>query len=212
MQILTRKDYDFYECSSAFQKSIRLGNEDEALFFGHELYCSGYSKYVWKRLLVITSEDIGLANPDLPQRVMALYQMWQMIGETNIEEAAMPFIQAVITLCRSAKNRMIDEYKIFLFKSGDNLPIPDYALDVHTRRGKIMGRNHKYFLEHGRKVNNLIPVECKEEISEFYIKYLMDYAEKKAPITGYDDRNLTHKNPAEMNKWKLENAQQDLFK
>jgi len=212
MEILTRKDYNFFECSSAFQKSIRRGNEKEALFFGHELYCSGYQKYVWKRILVITSEDIGLANPQLPQQIMALHEMWKVIAETNIEEASMPFIQAVLTLCRSEKNRMIDEYKMFVFKSGEELEIPDYALDVHTRRGKIKGRDHKFFLEHGRTVNNEKPVEMSAEVKQFYVTYLNDYAEKKVPITGYDERNITHKSIKDMNQWKAEHAQQKLFK
>jgi len=207
MQILTRKDYDFYECSSAFQKSIRRGNEKEALFFGHELYASGYSKYCWKRILIITSEDIGLANPDLPNQIMSLYNMWTIIAESNLEEGTMPFIQAILTLCRSEKNRIIDEYKIYLLKTGDNIEIPDYALDVHTRRGKIMGRMHKYFLEHGRTISKEVHVPMDSYVKEFYEIYLNEYADKKVTIVGYDSRNVTHQNPKAMEQWKSENAQ-----
>jgi replication-associated recombination protein RarA len=211
MDILTRKDYNFYEVSSAFQKAIRRGHEKEALFFGFELYSSGYSKYAWKRIMVITTEDIGLANPDLPQRIIALYQMWQVIAEKNLAEGSMPFIQAVITLVRSEKSRAIDEYKIYLAKTGEQLDIPDYALDVHTRRGKIKGRGHKFFLEHGRKIENEKEVDIPTHVSEFYEAYLNEYAEKKVPITGYDERNVIHNSIKEMNKWKAENAQKKLF-
>lgn len=211
MQLLTRKNYDFYECSSAFQKSIRRSEKEQALFFGWELYASGYAKYCWKRILVITSEDVGMADPNGINTIMNLYHSWQMIAETNLEEASMPFIQAVLYLCATQKSRLIDEYKIYLLKTGDQLPIPDYALDVHTRRGKMMGRNHKYFLEHGRTITPISNVHAPDNIKKFYEDYLIDYAEKKCEITGYDKRNVTHKNPKEMNDWKAVNNQTTIF-
>lgn len=210
-EMKTRKDYDFFECSSAFQKSIRRGEERNALFFAHELYCSGYSQYVWKRILVMTCEDIGLANPNLPQTINSLYQMWQELAKKDIEEASMPCIQAIITLCRSQKSRMIDEYKIWLFKTDYAPDIPDYALDVHTKRGKILGRTHEEFLKTGQTVINEKETGTPKDIKEFYNVYFTDYAQKKVPITGYDSRNVTHKNPKEMEQWKRENAQQKLI-
>lgn len=211
MEIKTRKNYDFYECSSAFQKSIRRGEVDNALFFGWELYASGYSKYCWKRLLIMTSEDIGLADPHAINTIMNLYNSWQIIADNNLEEASMPFIQAIIYLSNAEKSRIIDEYKMYLLKTGDVYEIPDYALDVHTRRGKAMGRTHREFLTTGSIVHPQSNVQAPEKIREFYIDYLTDYADKRCPITGYDDRNITHKNPKEMEEWKRQNAQSKLF-
>ena len=73
-QLLTRKDYDFFESASAMQKAIRRSDEQVALFFSTELYLSGYRKYVWKRLLIIASEDIGLADPNLVTKIVSLKQ------------------------------------------------------------------------------------------------------------------------------------------
>jgi replication-associated recombination protein RarA len=159
----------------------------------------------------MTCEDIGLANPELPSQIIALHSMWEKIAESNIEEASMPLIQSIMLLCRSHKNRIIDHYKIWLLKTDYNPEIPDYALDVHTRRGKIMGRNHKYFLEHGRKVNNEIEIDADPEIMNFYDIYLTDYAEKRVEITGYDKRNVTHKSTKDMEQWKRENSQTKMF-
>ena len=209
--MLTRKDFDFFECSSAFQKSVRRGLEKDALFFAHELYCSGYSQYVWKRILVMTSEDIGLANPDLTTQINSLHNIWIKLSTKDIEEASMPTIQAILMLCRSPKSRLIDEYKIYLFKSAYCPEVPDYALDVHTRQGKIKGRDHKFFLEEGAKIDNEVDVNTPEEVKRFYSRYFTDYANKKCPITGYDYRNVTHKNPKELAQWKKENNQQKMF-
>ena len=41
-QVLTMKGYDMFEVISAFQKSIRRGLEDDAMFWGVELYNSGF--------------------------------------------------------------------------------------------------------------------------------------------------------------------------
>ena len=76
MLLKTTNGYAFSEVASAFQKSIRRGLEEEALYWGTELDKSGYGEYVWKRIRIIVSEDIGLAEPMLPAVIWSLYQMW----------------------------------------------------------------------------------------------------------------------------------------
>jgi len=210
-ELKTRKNYDFFECSSAFQKSIRRNEPDLAIFFGMELYCSGYSGYVWKRLMVIASEDIGTADNNSAIMTQTLYQNHKIIAEKCIEEAAIPFIHAVLHLCSATKSRIVDHYKIWAFKSDFKPEIPDFALDVHTRRGKSMGRNHKHFLSEGQKVLPECPnTTTPQHIDEFYHKYLNDYADKKVTIVGYDKDNVVHKNIKDMNEWKSTN-QNTLF-
>jgi replication-associated recombination protein RarA len=211
-QILTRKDYDFYECSSAFQKSIRRNEPKDAIFFGMELYCSGYSNYVWKRLMVIASEDIGTGDTESAILVQSLFQSFKFIAEKDLEEASIPFIHAVLHLCSAKKSRIVDKYKIWALKSDYRPDVPDYALDVHTRKGKMMGRNHKHFLTEGQVV---LPesdeIKTPDFIDDFYFEYLTDYAEKKVTICGYDADNITHKSIKDMATWKQENSQQKMF-
>ena len=68
-QMTTKKGYDFFEVSSTLQKSIRRGDEETALFFMVELVNSSYDEYVWKRLKIIASEDVGLAEPMMPATI-----------------------------------------------------------------------------------------------------------------------------------------------
>lgn len=204
-QILTRKNYDFFECSSAFQKSIRRGVERDAIFFGTELAGSGYAQYLWKRMLIISSEDIGLANPNIVTQIQSLYQNWQVIAAKNHEEAIIPIINAILLLARSPKSRLVDNAKMFALKSDYRPAVPDYALDTHTRRGKKMGRSLQFFLDEGSKLNNVADLD--DPYADFFHQYLTDYAEKVVPITGYDPDNVYHKNIKDMQKWKEENAQ-----
>ena len=44
------------------------------MYWALELADSGYAHYVFRRLLVITSEDVGLAEPTMPATIHALHQ------------------------------------------------------------------------------------------------------------------------------------------
>ena len=72
-QILTKKGYDFFEVSSSFQKSIRRSIEDDAMYWATELIESNFERFLWKRMFVMVSEDIGLANVDLPRQFQSLH-------------------------------------------------------------------------------------------------------------------------------------------
>ena len=53
---------------------------------------------------------------------------------------------------------------------GERLPeIPDFALDMHTRRGKEMGRDYRWFMEEASKVSPQI-----EDRDETYRQWIMD--------------------------------------
>jgi len=206
----TRKDYDFFECSSALQKSVRRGNERHALFFGFELYASGYAKYAWKRILLMASEDIGIADDGVAVKINALYNNWKTIqdlGGSHGEEV--PFIHAIMVLSRAKKSRICDHAKIYAMINGENPEVPDYALDVHTMRGKRMGRKLQFFLEHGAILEDKADIE--DEYEHTFIKYLNEHDQKICEDAGYDDRNVVHKTSKDMAKWKAENSQTNLF-
>ena len=79
-ELKTKNGYDFFECSSAMQKSIRRGIEDEAIFWAVELFESNYAEYIWKRLRIISSEDVGLGEPHISSEIWALYEISQSTG------------------------------------------------------------------------------------------------------------------------------------
>lgn len=159
----TTNGYTFFEVSSAFQKSIRRGLEEEALYWGAELDKSGYGEYLWKRMRIIVSEDIGLAEPTLPAVIYSLYQMWVGLrkkkDEKNFPER-LYVVHAIILLARAKKSRIVDHATITYYKGEfPRRDIPDYALDKHTMRGRRMGRGFEHFFSEGMKLENQADLE-----------------------------------------------------
>lgn len=137
-------DYQFDEVASALQKCIRRNREYEACYWAFILHESGYHKYAWRRLLIISSEDIGNATPDAAILVSSLlynYQFAISAANRNKNDALVFMFQAITYLCRATKTREADNL-VNLIRSehaaGKFLPIPEFALDMHTKRGRQM--------------------------------------------------------------------------
>ena len=158
MIIRTRNGYDFFEVSSAMQKAIRRGDTGVAGFFALELWESGYRDYVWKRLFTISAEDCwGLITSE----VEALWQGHELVNKKSNEPKGRIFVsKCVILLCECAKCRDADHLQNFIYDRKDvdverwindvrryPIPIPPYTFDVHTRKGKKMGRTKKEFFK-----------------------------------------------------------------
>lgn len=173
-QLLTKKGYDFFEVSSAFQKAVRRNSEEEACYWATELYNSGYDKYIWKRILIITSEDVGIAEPHLPATIKALHDSYFWLKQEKTgDQIRLQLFHAIVLLCRAKKSRLIDWTKNYFHHKHEthNLEIPDYALDVHTRRGKMKGRSIQYFHDESSKVEPFCPVEMELERKEWHEKF-----------------------------------------
>lgn len=156
----TANGYDFFECTSSFQKAVRRGDEANGMFFAVEMYNSGRAEYAWQRMFVMVSEDIGLANPELAGQIWSLYQMYCYLKGKSNEPEKLHFTHAVLLLIRSPKSRLVDWALIDHFRLHEErvstTPPMDVALDKHTMRGKRMGRGFKHFFDEGCKLENHI--------------------------------------------------------
>jgi replication-associated recombination protein RarA len=150
----TKRGYDLYELASALQKDIRRGKEYEAVFWAAELE-SINKTWLWDRLRVIASEDIGIAGSALPVLIETLRKQY---FETEDDERRLFLVHAVIALAKCKKSRMVDDLLNVVYgeiQFEDNrLKIPDYAIDKHTRRGKEVGRGWDHFFAEGSKLAN----------------------------------------------------------
>ena len=153
----TQRGYDIYELLSALQKDIRRGNEYQALFWAVEL--EGFnSKMLWYRLQVIASEDIGMANPFAPLLNDVLERKYDDARKQNTDSYRLFLTHAVLFLVRSSKSRIVDDLLNVVYGEiqleDKKLPIPDYALDMHTHRGRKLGRSYEHFFSEGCKLKN----------------------------------------------------------
>jgi replication-associated recombination protein RarA len=154
----TENGYEFGECSSAMQKCIRRGDEKGALYWAVELDKSGYGEYVWKRLRIMTSEDVGLAEPTMPAVIHGLYETWAQLKkkkDDRQEPWRLQLVHAVILLSRARKSRIVD-HALLVYYMGDlpRLEVPDVAKDKHTLAGKRKGRGWQHFFDEGTLLND----------------------------------------------------------
>lgn len=155
-QTITPGGYKCEEVASALQKCIRRGLESAALYWATELDLAGFGEYVWKRLRIISSEDIGAANPAITIEIRALYENWKDLrkkGDARHAPERLFLVDAVIRLSRSTKSREVDHALIVHYEGQrPKQPIPDFALDRHTSRGRRLGRGYAHFFDEGAKL------------------------------------------------------------
>ena len=96
------KDGDsHYDLLSAFQKSIRGSDVNASLYYLGRLIHSGDFDSIYRRMSVITYEDIGLANPTMGPKVAAAISACERLG---MPELVIPLSSIVIELALSPKS------------------------------------------------------------------------------------------------------------
>ena len=150
----TKNGYMLDEVVSPVPTTIRRGNEESALYFSPELFPK-YSKYLWKRLQVISVEDI-----ESPMAAVVVNSMCEAFFRNN-EDAKNSddyknriFItKAVLFLCREVKSREADNCQHFI-DTLKKIEIPDFASDVHTKKGRSLGKTKEDFFTTEQKALN----------------------------------------------------------
>lgn len=157
-ELRTVSGCDFYEASSAMQKAIRRADAKVAGYFALELWHSGYRDYVWKRLFTISAEDCyGLITSEIE----ALWQGHELVNNKAKSPKGRIFVsKAIILLCEVRKSRDADHLQNLIYDRKEvdvqkwiddvrkePILIPDYTYDVHTRKGKMMGRTKAEFFK-----------------------------------------------------------------
>jgi replication-associated recombination protein RarA len=151
----TVNQHNVYEAVSALQKAIRRGELDNALYWSTDLHLSGFDTWLWKRLLIITSEDVGPSWVEGPAVIRALHDTWKQYASKPNSPGILFIHHAVLLLCRANKTRVVDHAATVHLLAHEELyrEVPDEALDKHTARGKGMGRGIEHFLDEASKVH-----------------------------------------------------------
>jgi replication-associated recombination protein RarA len=148
---------------SALQKSIRRGLTEEAITFAYDMYITSeqFEDKLWRRLQAISVEDIGFGDLSAPVLTNSLNQMRQNFPYADGDRPIF-FVHAIRYLAAAKKDRTSDNLKNIIiteFEYGRKPIIPDFALDMHTEKGRSLGRDFKHFLEEGSQVENELPVD-----------------------------------------------------
>ncbi|MFQ3566611.1 MAG: AAA family ATPase [Aggregatilineales bacterium] len=158
----TLHDFPADEVISAVQKEIRRGHTENAALLAYELLISSpeLEAYLWGRLQVIAVEDIGFGAIQAPVLIETLYRMHSRIPRPR-GDRYLYAIHAVRYLCACQKERGSDDLLNWIARAVENgtaqPTIPDYAIDMHTRRGQEMGRGYEHFLNEASLVFPELP-------------------------------------------------------
>ncbi len=100
-----RQGDQHYDVISAFIKSIRGSDVDAALHYLARMLVAGEDpRFVARRLMILASEDIGMADPTALQTAVAAAQTVQLIG---MPEAQLTLAHATIHLATAPKSNAV---------------------------------------------------------------------------------------------------------
>jgi replication-associated recombination protein RarA len=177
---------------SALQKSIRRGLAEEAVTVAYEMYITSeqFEDKLWRRLQAISVEDVGFGDLSAPVLINSLNQMRQNFPYTDGDRPIF-FVHAIRYLASAKKDRTSDNLKNIVkteFEYGRKPEIPDFALDMHTEKGRSMGRDFKHFLAEGSRVENELEVEenFKARLLELLDKIEQDEPKKVGDAFSYN--------------------------
>lgn len=152
-----------YDVLSGFQKSIRGSDPDAAVHYLARLLQAGDLASVSRRLMVIASEDIGLAYPMAATIVKSCVDSALQLG---LPEARIPLAQAVLLLATAPKSNSvvcaIDEAMADI-ENGNGGEVPKHLKDSHYGGAEKLGNGSGYKYPNNYK-NNYVKQDYLPEI------------------------------------------------
>ncbi|MGD8812911.1 MAG: AAA family ATPase [Anaerolineales bacterium] len=146
--VLYDKDGDaHYDTISAFIKSVRGSDPDAALYWlAKMLYAGEDPRFILRRLLILASEDIGLAEPMGLVVAAAAMQAFEFVG---LPEGVYPLIEATLFLATAPKSNSAGAYfKAYqLLEKRGITEIPDHLKDPNRDR-QALGHGQDYIYPH----------------------------------------------------------------
>lgn len=138
-----------YDIISAFIKSIRGSDPNAAVYWLARMLAGGEDiRFIARRMVILASEDIGLANPNALLMATQCFQAIEMIG---MPEARIILSQAAIYLATSAKSNSsyiaIEKAMDMVKKTGD-LAVPLHLRNAQTALMKNLGYGKEYKYAH----------------------------------------------------------------
>ena len=157
-----------YDIISAFIKSVRGSDPDAAIYWLARMIEGGEDvKFIARRLLILATEDIGLANPNALLLAQSTFDAVHQIG---YPEARIVLSECTIYLATSPKSNSaymaIDEALALVRKTG-NLPVPLHIRNAPTKLMKEIGYGKDYKYAHSYEGNfieqEFLPAEIKNQ-------------------------------------------------
>ena len=150
---------------SVLQKAVRRGMVEKAMYAAYRLSNKRTGWILWRRLTIISAEDVLDSNV-----ITAIDVLRKEAKEFGYEswDGRRCAVAAALLMVESKKDRRADEFLELMEamnKHSDRISelaevkkelesIPDEALDMHTTRGRKMGRGERYWYEVSSETEN----------------------------------------------------------
>lgn len=136
-----------YDIISAFIKSVRGSDPDAAIYWLARMIAGGEDpEFIARRLVILSAEDIGLANPNALLLANACFDTIRKIG---MPEGRIPLAECTVYLANSPKSNsayMAINKALELVSKTGNQPVPLHLRNAPTSLMKDLGygTNYKY--------------------------------------------------------------------
>ena len=139
-----------YDVISAFIKSVRGSDPNAAIYYLARMLAGGEEpRFIARRLVILASEDIGLANPNALLLANACFDTVHKIG---MPEARITLAETTIYLATSPKSNSayaaINEALAFVSKDNQLRPVPLHLRNAVTDLMKKEGYGAEYKYAH----------------------------------------------------------------
>ena len=137
-----------YDIISAFIKSVRGSDPNAAIYYLARMLSAGEDpKFIARRLVILASEDVGLANPN---GLLLANACFDTVHKVGMPEARIPLAEATIYLATSPKSNSaymaINKAMAWVAHDTNNRPVPLHIRNAPTKLMKELdyGKDYKY--------------------------------------------------------------------
>jgi putative ATPase len=167
MALYDKNGEQHYDIISAFIKSMRGSDPNGAVYWLARMLAGGEDiKFIARRMLILASEDIGLANPNALVIANNCFQAVNVIGNP---EARIILSETAVYLAVSPKSNstyMAINEALALVKKTGNLPVPLHLRNAPTKLMKDLDYGKEYKYAHSYEGNFIDQDFLPEEIRD----------------------------------------------
>ncbi|MHB1486774.1 MAG: replication-associated recombination protein A [Acidimicrobiales bacterium] len=160
---------EHYDVASAFIKSIRGSDPDAGLYWLARMLEAGEdARFIARRLVILASEDVGMADP---QSLLVADAAARAVEFVGLPEAALNIAQATVHLACAPKSNRVT---VALARARADVttrpggPVPAHLRDSHYRGAEILGHGVGYEYPHsdpsGWVAQEYRPAEVAESV------------------------------------------------
>jgi putative ATPase len=163
---------EHYDQISALIKSVRGSDPDAGLYWMARMIEGGEDpRFLARRMVILASEDIGLADP---QALLVAEAAARAVEYVGLPEAALNLAQAVIYLCRAPKSNSVvaalgrAQADV---RSGLAQEVPMHLRDAHYKSAGSLGHGEGYVYPHDDP-SGWVPQQYRPDALEGHVYYV----------------------------------------